>query len=47
LDYLGSKFRVVMNVPEDWENTRVGGYLLSKVVLVHLPNARDKYRMLM
>jgi DNA-directed RNA polymerase I subunit RPA2 len=47
LDYLGSKFRVVLNVPEDWENTRVGGYLLSKVVLVHLPNARDKYRMLM
>jgi len=47
LDYLGSKFRVVLNVPEDWENTRVGGYLLSRVVLVHLPNARDKYRMLM
>lgn len=47
LDYLGEKFRVVLNVPEDWENTRVGGYLLTKVVLVHLPSARDKYRMLM
>lgn len=47
LDYLGDKFRVVMGCPEDWTNTQVGTYLLSKVVLVHLPNPREKFRMLM
>ncbi|ORY29133.1 putative DNA-directed RNA polymerase I polypeptide 2 [Naematelia encephala] len=46
LDYLGEKFRVVLNCPEDWPNVRVGGFLLNKVVLVHLPQPRDKFRML-
>lgn len=46
LDYLGDKFRVVMGCPEDWTNTQVGSYLLSKVVLVHLPRPREKFRML-
>ncbi|RXK38794.1 DNA-directed RNA polymerase I subunit RPA2 [Tremella mesenterica] len=46
LDYLGEKFRVVLNVPEDWSNIQVGGFLLQKVVLVHLPSPRDKFRML-
>lgn len=47
LDYLGEKFRVVLNVPDDWSNVQVGGYLLRKVVLVHLPAPRDKFRMLL
>ncbi|OCF60309.1 DNA-directed RNA polymerase I subunit RPA2 [Kwoniella mangroviensis CBS 10435] len=46
LDYLGEKFRVVLSCPEDWNNIQVGSFLLSKVVLVHLPNPRDKFRML-
>ncbi|WVF65732.1 hypothetical protein IAT40_000464 [Kwoniella sp. CBS 6097] len=46
LDYLGEKFRIVLNCPDDWNNIQVGSYLLSKVVLVHLPNPRDKFRML-
>ncbi|WWC91401.1 uncharacterized protein L201_006345 [Kwoniella dendrophila CBS 6074] len=46
LDYLGEKFRVVLGCPDDWNNIQVGSYLLSKVVLVHLPNPRDKFRML-
>jgi len=47
LDYLGDKFRVVLNCSEDWSNIDVGTYLLSRVVLVHLPSPRDKFRMLM
>jgi DNA-directed RNA polymerase I subunit RPA2 len=47
LDYLGDKFRVVLGCPEDWSNTAVGGFLLRKVVLVHLPSPRDKFRMLL
>lgn len=47
LDYLGEKFRVVLNVPDDWSNVQVGGHLLRKVVLVHLPAPRDKFRMLL
>lgn len=46
LDYLGDKFRIVLNCPEDWSNAQVGTFLLNKVVLVHLPNPRDKFRML-
>ncbi|KAK4683850.1 DNA-directed RNA polymerase I subunit RPA2, partial [Tremellales sp. Uapishka_1] len=46
LDYLGDKFRVVLSCPEDWTNVQVGGFLLSKVVLVHLPSPREKFRML-
>lgn len=46
LDYLGDKFRVVLGCPEDWSNIQVGSFLLNKVVLVHLPQPRDKFRML-
>ena len=47
LDYLGDKFRIVMNCPEDWSSIQVGAYLLQRVVLVHLPEPRDKFRLLM
>ncbi|KAI0832821.1 beta and beta-prime subunits of DNA dependent RNA-polymerase [Trametes gibbosa] len=47
LQYLGDKFRVVVNMPEDWTNQAIGVWLIDKVILVHLRNARDKFRMLM
>lgn len=47
LDYLGDKFRVVLNLPEDWTNTAVGTWLVQKVILVHLEFARDKFRLLL
>jgi DNA-directed RNA polymerase I subunit RPA2 len=47
LDYLGGKFRVVLGCSEDWDDAMVGQYLLERVVLVHLPEPRDKFRMLL
>ncbi|PWN30971.1 putative RPA135-DNA-directed RNA polymerase I, 135 kd subunit [Jaminaea rosea] len=46
LEYLGSKFRIVLGCPEDWSDIDVGVYLIDKVVLVHLDSPRDKYRLL-
>jgi DNA-directed RNA polymerase I subunit RPA2 len=47
LDYLGDKFRVVLGQPEDTSNVELGIWLIRKVVLVHLQDPRDKFRMLM
>ena len=47
LEYLGNKFRVVLNMPEDWTNKAVGVWLINKVVLVHLDSPREKFRMLL
>lgn len=47
LDYIGSKFRVILNVPEDWTNEAVGAALLSKLVLVHLQSPREKVHLLL
>jgi DNA-directed RNA polymerase beta subunit len=47
LEYLGDKFRVVLNAPEDWNNKTLGIYLINKMVLVHLDDPRDKFRMLL
>ncbi|KAF7332568.1 DNA-directed RNA polymerase subunit beta [Mycena kentingensis (nom. inval.)] len=46
LEYLGDKFRVVLNTPKDWTSHAVGAFLIQKLILVHLDNPRDKYRML-
>ncbi|CAO1626187.1 unnamed protein product [Parajaminaea phylloscopi] len=46
LQYLGSKFRIVLGCPEDWSDLHVGVFLLNNVVLVHLNSPRDKYRLL-
>lgn len=46
LEYLGSKFRVVLGCPEDWTDLSVGMFLIERVVLVHLDSPRDKYRLL-
>ncbi|GJE87475.1 DNA-directed RNA polymerase I subunit RPA2 [Phanerochaete sordida] len=47
LEYLGDKFRVVLGMPEDWTNKALGTWLIDKLVLVHLDNPRDKFRMLL
>ena len=47
LEYLGDKFRVVLNMPEDWTDAALGRSLLQKVVLVHLESPRDKFRVLL
>lgn len=52
--YLGSKFRVVLSVPEDMTDEDAGAEFLRKIVLPHLgsyeiseKNDTDKYRMLL
>lgn len=47
LEFLGDKFRVVLGMPEDWNNTALGVWLIRKLVLVHLVDPRDKFRMLL
>ncbi|CAL1700117.1 unnamed protein product [Somion occarium] len=47
LEYLGNKFRVVLNMPEDWTNKALGVWIIQKLVLVHLETPRDKFRMLL
>ncbi|KAM0756551.1 beta and beta-prime subunits of DNA dependent RNA-polymerase [Meredithblackwellia eburnea MCA 4105] len=47
LAFLGEKFRVVLGCPEDWSDEKVGGFLLDRIVLVHLKDPRDKLRLLM
>ncbi|KAG8965474.1 DNA-directed RNA polymerase I subunit rpa2 [Tulasnella sp. 419] len=46
LEYLGDKFRVVLGLPEDYNNHRIGAELMANIILVHLDAPRDKYRML-
>ncbi|KAF9567413.1 beta and beta-prime subunits of DNA dependent RNA-polymerase [Agrocybe pediades] len=47
LEYLGDKFRVILNLPEDWSNAAQGAWLLKKLVLVHVESPRDKFRLLL
>lgn len=47
MEYLGDKFRVVLGLPEDWDNGALGYWLLNKVILVHLDAPRDKYRLIL
>ncbi|KAI5119589.1 hypothetical protein M0805_005761 [Coniferiporia weirii] len=47
LEFLGNKFRVVLGMPEDWNNTALGVWLIRKLILVHLSEPRDKFRMLL
>ncbi|KAG8865412.1 hypothetical protein FRB96_000302 [Tulasnella sp. 330] len=46
LRFLGEKFRVVLDFPEDFTDFQLGCELMDKVILVHIENPRDKYRML-
>ncbi|KAF9584296.1 DNA-directed RNA polymerase I subunit rpa2 [Lunasporangiospora selenospora] len=46
LAYLGDKFRIVMNFPEDFTDIEVGEGILRKIILVHLKDNRDKFNLL-
>ncbi|ODV91502.1 hypothetical protein CANCADRAFT_71761 [Tortispora caseinolytica NRRL Y-17796] len=46
LNFLGKKFRVALNGDPDMSDYEIGQLLLKKIVLVHLNNDTDKYRML-
>ncbi|KAN0060699.1 hypothetical protein ACQY0O_007357 [Thecaphora frezii] len=46
LEYIGSKFRVVMMTPEDWSDAQVGSEVINRLILTHLDTPREKYRML-
>lgn len=47
LQFLGDRFRVVLGCPEDWSNEQIGNYFIKKVILVHLANRRDKFRLIL
>ncbi|KIM46503.1 hypothetical protein M413DRAFT_441592 [Hebeloma cylindrosporum] len=47
LEYLGDKFRVILNLPEDWSNAAQGAWLIQKLILVHVESPREKFRMLL
>ena len=47
VQYLGDKFRVVLGMPDDWTNAQLGYWLIEKMVLVHLDQPRDKFRLLL
>lgn len=46
LSYLGNKFAVMMDSPDDMYEEEVGQEFLKRVVLVHLDDAREKFDML-
>lgn len=47
LEYLGDKFRVVLDLPEDWTNRNIGFWLIQKLILVQIDSAREKSKMLL
>lgn len=47
LSFLGEKFRIVMDAPVDMSNEDVGRMVLKKVLLVHLGDNTDKFRMML
>ncbi|KAJ3335411.1 hypothetical protein HDU91_002201, partial [Kappamyces sp. JEL0680] len=47
LDYLGSKFAVMLDSPEDSTERQVGLEFLNRVVLVHLTDSRAKFDLLL
>ncbi|CCE86373.1 Piso0_004858 [Millerozyma farinosa CBS 7064] len=47
LAYLGNKFRVVFGSTPDVSDIEVGEEVIRRIVLVHLPNNEDKFRMLL
>lgn len=46
LEYLGSKFRVVLGCPEDWNDAQIGNELISRIFLIHLDSPREKYKLM-
>ncbi|KAI6100213.1 hypothetical protein F5141DRAFT_1009448 [Pisolithus sp. B1] len=46
LEYLGDKFRIVLGAPEDWNNRAIGAWLIQRMILVHVEEPREKFRLL-
>ncbi|KAJ3113709.1 hypothetical protein HDU96_003038 [Phlyctochytrium bullatum] len=46
LAYIGSKFHVMLDSPEDMTEEEVGREFLDQIVLVHLQNSNDKFDLL-
>ncbi|PWZ03132.1 putative RPA135-DNA-directed RNA polymerase I, 135 kd subunit [Testicularia cyperi] len=46
LEYLGSKFRVVLGCPEDWSDAEIGTELINRIILTHLDSPREKFKLL-
>lgn len=46
LEYLGSRFRVVMGLPDDHTDMQVGAELIRRNILIHLDSPRDKFDLL-
>jgi DNA-directed RNA polymerase I subunit RPA2 len=47
LGYIGSKFFVMLDSPEDYTEEQVGIEFLKKIILVHLDDNTDKFNLLM
>lgn len=47
LAFLGDKFRVVLGATPDVSDVEVGKEVIRRIVLVHLPDNRDKFQMLL
>ncbi len=45
LEYLGSRFAVVLGLPQDTPHAQVGEAFLKKIVLVHLESSLDKFNL--
>ncbi|KAJ3410397.1 hypothetical protein HDV05_003831 [Chytridiales sp. JEL 0842] len=46
LGYIGEKFAVMLDSPEDWTTEQVGVEFLKRIVLVHLEGGADKFNLL-
>nr|AOE43171.1 RNA polymerase I second largest subunit [Rostrostelium ellipticum] len=47
LDYIGARYRLKTNHPDDYSNKEIAEYFIDQLFLVHLPDYRDKYNLLM
>lgn len=47
LAYIGSRFRTVLDgVQRDMTDVEVGRFLIERLILVHVPNFKDKFQTL-
>ena len=45
LAYIGSRFRTVLNgAQDDMSDIEVGRFLIERLILVHVPDFKDKYQ---
>ncbi|EFA85001.1 RNA polymerase I [Heterostelium album PN500] len=46
LDYIGSRYRHKANLPDSFTNQQIAEYMIDNFFLVHLPDYRDKFNIL-